>query len=77
MSHNKVRQYKKLEQDQRNYASASIVLGEILREHPELTGCIQVIGTYIANKMEANEKEILKIYGKHGEGLVVSKTESE
>lgn len=68
----RVKEYEKLERKQKRYATASVVLGEILREHRELTGCIQVIGTYIVQKMEKNEKRILELYGKHGEGLIVS-----
>ena len=67
----RVREYEKLERQQKRYGSASAVLGEILREHPELTQCIQVIGTYLVNKMEKNEKRIVELYGKHGEGLIM------
>ena len=54
-----------------NFNGFSVVLGEILREHPELTQCIQAIGMYIVDKMEKNEKRIIELYGKHGEGLIV------
>lgn len=69
----RTREYEKLERKQKTYGAATAVLGEILKEHPELTQCIQCIGTYIVEKMETNEKHILALYGKHGEGLTVSK----
>jgi len=67
----RVKEYEELERQQKQYGNASAVLGEILREHPELTGCIQVIGTYIVVNMEKNEERIVEIYGKHGEGLIL------
>jgi len=71
MKMNRVKEYEELERRQKRYGNASVVLGEILGEHPELTQCIQAIGMYIVNKMEKNEKRIIELYGKHGEGLIV------
>jgi len=66
---NRIKEYEELERKQKALSYCAIVLGEILREHPELIGCIQVIGSYVVNKMEKNERRIVELYGKHGEGL--------
>lgn len=66
----KLHEWQKLERTQRRYAATSFVLTEIQQDHPELTQSIQVIRTHIAKKMEQNEKRILELYGKHGEGLI-------
>ena len=55
------KEWLKLRRDQHDFSSACIVLGGILKEHKELTGCIQAIGVHIIEKMELNEDRIKEL----------------
>jgi len=74
-NHKSLEEFQKLDRKQTQYTNACAVLGEILREHPELTLCIQSISSHIIDKMETNDKQLCKLYGKHGEELIVSKVQ--
>jgi len=73
MNHKNIKEFQKLEREQKRYTHACAVLGEILKEHPELTGCIQTVSSYVITKMEVNDKRLSELYGRHGEGLTIER----
>lgn len=55
------KEWTKLVDEQSRLSTTCICLGKILKEHSELTGCIQAIGIHIFDTMTQNEKRIGEI----------------
>jgi len=55
------KEWTKLIDEQSKLSATVICLGRILKEHRELTGCIQTIGIHVFDIMTQNEKRIEEI----------------